>query len=109
MISQLKYYNIKNKNFQYIKNKLNEIKPNVIIHLGSKNPSFNKSFNKKDLNKFINFLVNSLDQVGFLQPDHKRKSMIQNIRTIFHKMNLSDKEMRILLGIFSSLKEQKVH
>jgi tRNA/rRNA methyltransferase len=69
----------------------------------------NKEINKRDLNKFINFLVNSLDQIGFLQPEHKRKSMIQNMRTIFHKMNLSDKEMRILLGIFSSLKEQKVH
>ena len=64
-----------------------------------------KSFNKKDLNKFVNFLVNSLDQVGFLQPDHKRKSMIENIRIIFHKMNLSDKEARILLGIFASLKK----
>ena len=68
----------------------------------------NKKINKSDLNKFVNFLVNSLDQIGFLQPGHKRKSMIQNMRTIFHKMNLSDKEMRILLGIFSSLKDKKV-
>ena len=66
----------------------------------------NKPINKKDLNKFIKFLISSLDQVGFLQPDNKRKSMIQNMRTIFHKMNLSDKEMRILLGIFSSLKNR---
>ena len=63
--------------------------------------------NKKDLNKFVNFLISSLDQIGFLQPDHKRKSMIQNLRTIFHKMNLSNKEMRLLLGIFSSLKDKK--
>ena len=67
-----------------------------------------KLINKKDLNKFVNFLISSLDQIGFLQPYHKRKSMIENIRTIFHKMNLSDKEMRILLGIFSSLKDKKV-
>jgi len=68
----------------------------------------NKHVNKEELNKFVNFLVNSLDQIGFLQPDHKRKSMIENIRTIFHKMNLSDKEMRILLGIIASLKNKKV-
>ena len=67
----------------------------------------NKQVNKEELNKFVNFLVNSLDQIGFLQPYHKRKSMIENIRTIFHKMNLSDKEMRILLGIFASLKNKK--
>ena len=67
----------------------------------------NKLVNKKDINKFVNFLVNSLDQIGFLQPHHKRKSMIENIRTIFHKMSLSDKEIRILLGIFASLKDKK--
>ena len=66
-----------------------------------------KPIGKKELNKFVNFLIISLDQIGFLQPDHKRKSMIQNMRTIFHKMNLSDKEMRILLGIFSTLKDRK--
>ena len=63
--------------------------------------------NKNEINKFVNFLVNSLDQIGFLQPDHKRKSMIQNLRTIFHKMDLTNKEMRLLLGIFSSLKDKK--
>ena len=81
--------------------------------LNKKNEKLNQrykniSINKKDLNKFVNFIVNSLDQVGFLQPDHKRKSMIENIRIIFHKMNLSDKEARILLGIFASLKNKKV-
>jgi len=68
----------------------------------------NKQVNKEELNKFVNFLVNSLDQIRFLQPDRKRNSMIENIRTIFHKMNLSDKEMRILLGIIGSLKNKKV-
>ena len=68
----------------------------------------NKQINKKDLNNFMNFLVNSLDETGFLQPQSKRKSMIENMRTIFHKMNFSDKEMRILLGIFSSLKYKRL-
>ena len=68
----------------------------------------NKQINKKDLNNFMNFLVNSLDETGFLQPQSKRKSMIENMRTIFHKMNFSDKEMRILLGIFSSLKSKRL-
>jgi len=67
-----------------------------------------KQIGKKDLNKFMDFLIKSLDETGFLQPKHKRKSMIENMRTIFHKMNFSDKEMRILLGIFSSLKHKKV-
>ena len=66
-----------------------------------------KMINKNDLNNFINFLIDSLDQIGFLQPLHERRSMIANIRSMFHKMNLSNKEMRILLGIFASLKNRK--
>ena len=60
---------------------------------------------KSEVNKFLNFLVKNLDQKGFLQPDHKRNSMIRNINNIFHRINLSEQEIRILLGIFSTLNE----
>jgi len=60
---------------------------------------------KFEINKFLNFIINGLDKKGFLQPDHKRKSMIRNIYNIFHRSNLSDQEIRILLGIFSTLNE----
>ena len=60
---------------------------------------------KSEVNKFINFIIHSLDQKGFLQPDHKRQSMIRNINNIFHRLNLSEQEIRILLGIFSTLNE----
>jgi len=58
---------------------------------------------KAQVNDFLNFIVNRLDLKGFLQPDHKRKSMIRNINNIFHRMNLSEQEIHILLGIFTSL------
>ena len=60
---------------------------------------------KSEVNKFLRFIVNRLDKKGFLQPDHKRKSMIRNISNIFHRINLSEQEIRILLGIFSTLNE----
>ena len=60
---------------------------------------------KSEVNNFLNFLVKNLDQKGFLQPDHKRNSMIRNINNIFHRINLSEQEIRILLGIFSTLNE----
>ena len=60
---------------------------------------------KSEVNKFIGFIVSRLDKKGFLQPDHKRKSMIRNISNIFHRTNLSEQEIRILLGIFSTLNE----
>ena len=60
---------------------------------------------KSEVNKFLSYIIDRLDKKGFLQPDHKRKSMIRNINNIFHRLNLSEQEIRILLGIFSSLNE----
>ena len=60
---------------------------------------------KSEVNKFLKFIIGGLDKKGFLQPDHKRKSMLRNIYNIFHRMNLSEQEIRILLGIFSTLNE----
>lgn len=60
---------------------------------------------KFEVNKFLRFIVSRLDKRGFLQPDHKRKSMIRNISNIFHRINLSEQEIRILLGIFSTLND----
>ena len=60
---------------------------------------------KSEVNKFLTFIIQGLDRKGFLQPNHKRKSMIRNISNIFHRINLSDQEIRILLGVFSTLNE----
>ena len=62
---------------------------------------------KSEMNKFVNFIIRGLDKKGFLQPDHKRQSMIRNINNIFHRLNLSEQEIRILLGIFSTLNDFK--
>jgi tRNA/rRNA methyltransferase len=79
--------------FQYFSNKKDIYKSSY------KNPVAKKS----EVNKFLSFIINKLDKKGFLQPDHKRKSMIRNINNIFHRLNLSEQEIRILLGIFSTL------
>ena len=60
---------------------------------------------KSEVNKFLDFIIKGLDKKGFLQPDHKRQSMIRNINNIFHRIDLSEQELRILLGIFSTLNE----
>ena len=60
---------------------------------------------KSEVNKFLRFIISRLDKKGFLQPDHKRKSMIRNINNIFQRLSLSEQEIRILLGIFSALNE----
>ncbi|HIF62459.1 MAG TPA: TrmJ/YjtD family RNA methyltransferase [Candidatus Pelagibacter sp.] len=58
---------------------------------------------KSEVNKFLNFIIKRLDNKGFLQPNHKRKSMIRNIHNIFHRLDMSEQEIRILLGIFTTL------
>ena len=64
-----------------------------------------RTASKSEVNKFLNFIIKGLDKKGFLQPDHKRQSMIRNINNIFHRLNLSEQEIRILLGVFSTLNE----
>ena len=81
--------------FQYFSDK------KVIYKSGYKSSVAKKS----EVNKFLRFIVSGLDKKGFLQPDHKRQSMIRNIKNIFHRINLSEQEIRILLGIFSTLNE----
>ena len=77
-------------------------------HYSNKKVIYNSTYKssvakKSQVNKFLNFIINELDKKGFLQPDHKRKSMIRNINNIFHRIDLSEQEIRILLGIFSTL------
>ena len=81
--------------FQYFSNK------KTIYKSGYKSSVAKKS----EVNKFLRFIVSRLDKKGFLQPDHKRKSMIRNINNIFHRINLSEQEIRILQGIFSTLND----
>jgi tRNA/rRNA methyltransferase len=71
------------------------------LNLRSNYKSINAS--KSEVNKFLDFIIKGLDKKGFLQPDHKRQSMIRNINNIFHRINLSEQEIRILLGIFTTL------
>ena len=55
----------------------------------------------------IIFLEKLLDQKKFFKPPEKKKSMILNINNIFGRLELSDKEMRILFSIFSALNKKQ--
>ena len=68
--------------------------------------SNNKSASKKDIQNLIKFLEQHLDKKRFFKPPEKKKSMILNINNIFGRLELSDKEMRILFSIFSSLSKK---
>tara|TARA_B100001741_G_scaffold312102_1_gene314677 strand:- start:3019 stop:3723 length:705 start_codon:yes stop_codon:yes gene_type:complete len=58
---------------------------------------------KKKLNIFLNFIENRLEKKGFFSPSEKKKIMLINLRNIFERIQLSNKELRILSSVFSKL------
>ena len=58
---------------------------------------------KKKLNTFVNFIENRLEKKEFFSPAEKKKTMLINLRNIFERTQLSNKELRILSSVFSKL------
>ena len=65
-----------------------------------------KLASKSSIKNLTKFLEKKLDHKKFFKPPEKKKSMILNINNIFGRLELSDKEMRILFSIFSSLNKK---
>ena len=77
-----------------------------------KNTSFKrskkiKSASRKEIQSMFSLCVKNLDEINFFRPTEKRPMMIENLRNIFYKMDLSDKETRILSGVFASLGKKR--
>jgi len=58
---------------------------------------------KKDIQAMINLCIKKLEEKNFFKPVEKRPVMIENLRSIFYKMELSEKETRILSSVIASL------
>ena len=61
---------------------------------------------KNELYSFINFLIDDLENKGFFNPAEKKDSMIDNIYSIYNKMDLTKKELNMLWGMHKKLKNQ---
>ena len=66
-----------------------------------------KSASKKEIQSMVNLCIKNLDQINFFKPQEKRPIMLENLRNIFYKMDLSDKETRILSSVFASLGKKR--
>ena len=60
--------------------------------------------NKLELSNFMNVLIKDLDSKRFFNPEEKKESMIDNIYSIYNKMYLTKKELRMLWGMHKKLK-----
>ena len=66
-----------------------------------------KSASKKEIQSMLSLCIKKLDEINFFRPKEKRSKMLENLRNIFYKMDLSDKETRILSGVFASLGKKR--
>jgi tRNA/rRNA methyltransferase len=58
---------------------------------------------KAELDNFMTRLEVKLDEAGFLRPPEKRPGMVNNLRALFGRMELTEPEVNTLHGIVSAL------
>ena len=66
-----------------------------------------KSASKKDIQEMTNLCIKNLENRNFFKPTEKKSIMLENLRSIFYKMELSEKETRILSSVFANLDKKK--
>ena len=67
-----------------------------------------KKSSKKQIHIMIQQCIKNLEKINFFSPKEKRNIMLENLRTIFYRMDLSEKEIRILSSVFATLFKKKV-
>ncbi len=80
--------------------------------INSKTSSFKKSSkvksaSKKDIVAMANLCIKNLEEINFFKSKEKKPIMLENLRNIFFRMELSTKETRILSGVFASLGKKR--
>ena len=66
-----------------------------------------KLASKKDILSMTNLCIKNLEDIGFFKPKEKKPIMLENLRNIFYRMELSSKESRILSSVFASLGKKR--
>tara|TARA_B100000900_G_scaffold240673_1_gene204655 strand:- start:11 stop:724 length:714 start_codon:yes stop_codon:yes gene_type:complete len=66
-----------------------------------------KPASKKEIVAMANLCIKNLEEINFFKTTEKKPIMLENLRNIFYKMELSTKETRILSGVFASLGKKR--
>ena len=66
-----------------------------------------KLASKGEIQSMIQLCIKNLERINFFRPKEKKPIMLENLRNIFYKMDLSDKETRILSSVFASLGKKR--
>ncbi len=87
---------------------------NLFQLLNIKNTKYTKSkkvkpASKKNIQAMANLCIKHLEEINFFKPKEKKPKMLENLRSLFYKMELSEKETRILSSVFASLAKKKAN
>ena len=66
-----------------------------------------KSASKKEIVAMAHLCIQNLEEINFFKSKEKKPIMLENLRNIFYRMELSLKETRILSGVFASLGKKR--
>ncbi len=66
-----------------------------------------KTASKKKIQAMTNLCIKHLEEINFFNPKEKKPKMLENLRSIFYKIDLSEKETRILSSVFASLAKKR--
>ena len=61
---------------------------------------------KKQIHSMLDLCIKNLEDKNFFKPKEKKAIMLENLRSIFYRMELSEKETRILSSVFASLSKK---
>ena len=67
-----------------------------------------KKGSKSHIKVMVDQCVKNLDKINFFNPKEKKAIMLENLRNIFFRMELSEKEIRILSSVFANLAKKKL-
>ena len=68
-----------------------------------------KISSKSKISSFVLHLKKLLEKKGFFVPTEKKHSMLMNINNLIYRLEPSDKEVRILASIISSLSKKNIN
>ena len=74
-----------------------------------KDPKNIKISSKGKISSLVLHLKKLLEKKGFFVPSEKKHSMLMNINNLIYRLEPSDKEVRILASIISSLSKKNIN
>ncbi len=86
-----------------------EIFKSLKFHKFIKNVKNIKVSSKSKISSFVLHLKSLLEKKGFFIPLEKKHSMLMNINNLIYRLEPSDKEVRILASIISSLSKKNIN